>query len=144
MPIEFANLPKRGFDILRLRDVNTDENCLAASLLDLAGGLVAGLLLKIGNYDDSTLFGNSQRGGLADSRSGACNQDHFAGKLLPMSRSPSANQSGPLGLNLILRFANQTAQPQKLLRSRFMKSWSLTDVLPLITRQIRSSTETPL
>jgi hypothetical protein len=29
----------------------------------------------------STFFGNSQRGGLADSRSGACNQNYFAGKL---------------------------------------------------------------
>jgi hypothetical protein len=44
-----------------------DENCLAASLLDLAGGLIAGLLLKIVNYEDSTLFGNSERCGLADS-----------------------------------------------------------------------------
>jgi hypothetical protein len=54
-------------DVLRLRDVNTDENRLAASLLDLPGGLVAGLLLKIGEYGDSTLFGNSERCGLADS-----------------------------------------------------------------------------
>jgi hypothetical protein len=55
---------------------------LAAGLLDLSDRLMAGLLLKIGNYRDrSTFFGNSQRGGLADSRSGACNQNYFAGKL---------------------------------------------------------------
>jgi hypothetical protein len=82
MPVEFANPPKSGFDIMRLRDVNTYEMRLAASLVDLSDRLIAGLLLKIGNYrDSSTFFGNSQRGGLANSRSGACNQNYFAGKL---------------------------------------------------------------
>src|ERR1700722_7106978 len=83
MPVEFTNPTKSGFDIWRLRDINTYEMRLAAGLLDLSDCLIAGLLQKIGNYrDSSTFFGNSQGGGLTDSRSGACNQDYFAGKLL--------------------------------------------------------------
>ena len=97
-PIEFANPPERSVDVLRLRDVNTDENCLAASLLDLAGGLVAGLLLKIGNMMIAPSSAIRSATAWPIPEAAPVTKTTLPESLSPMSRSLSTYQSGPLGL----------------------------------------------
>jgi len=55
--VKLLDLPKCRFDILRLGNVSTDENRLAAGLLNLPDGLIAGFLLDISENDDGGLFG---------------------------------------------------------------------------------------